>query len=161
MTQYYFETLPLHPPPEYLESCTSYAMRLAEANNLQTMASLSSCFFGEHNRVRMLDDNLPISLFHSFEIVANGSEIALSSTTFFHLRKKFGRSESPQSIVRFLSGTIASSLRYCPACISDRRYYSLLWRFLLIPGCVHHKCYLLDSCSRCGRSIPIFVRYLI
>ncbi len=156
MTQYYFETLPLHPPPEYLESCTSYAMRLAEANNLQTMASLSSCFFGEHNRVRMLDDNLPISLFHSFEIVANGSEIALSSTTFFHLRKKFGRSESPQSIVRFLSGTIASSLRYCPACISDRRYYSLLWRFLLIPGCVHHKCYLLDSCSRCGRSIPIF-----
>ena len=33
MQQYYFDTLPIHPPPERLESLTSYLIRLAEAND--------------------------------------------------------------------------------------------------------------------------------
>lgn len=55
-----------------------------------------------------------------------------------------------------LSGVIAPSLRYCPLCLLENPYYTLPWRFLSLRGCPKHACHLLEHCSHCGCSIPIF-----
>lgn len=156
--QYHFETLPVHPPPERLESFTSYLTRLAEANGLRSMEALAStCFFDQYVRtMRWQKDNPPIS-FGQLPIAANCHLSELLATTFFHLGKKFERPGLPQSLSHFLSGAIARFLRYCPQCIAEETpYYRLTWRFLLLSGCVRHNNMLLNTCGHCEHSIPIF-----
>jgi transcriptional regulator with XRE-family HTH domain len=154
---YYFETLPVHPHPERLESFTSYLTRLAEANGLRSLEALAStCFFDQYVRtMRWQKDNPPVS-FGQLPIAANCLPSELLATTFFHLGKKFERPGLPQSLSHFLSGAIARFLRYCPQCIAETPYYRLTWRFLLLSGCVRHNNMLLNACGHCDHSIPIF-----
>ena len=156
-THYYFETLPVHPPPERLESFTSYLTRLAEANGLRSMGALAStCFFDEYVRtMRWQKDTPPVS-FGQLPIAAVCHPSELLATTFFHLGKKFERPGQPQSLAHFLSGAIARFLRYCPQCIAETPYYRLTWRFLPLSGCVRHNTRLLSICGHCDHSIPVF-----
>src|SRR6266700_679889 len=102
-TTYFFDTLPIHPPPEPLESFTSYLTRLAEANSLKTMSSLAfTCFFDQKSKsIRWQKDNPPAS-FGMLPAAAKCSISSLLGTTFYHLGKKFERSSLPQSISHFL-----------------------------------------------------------
>jgi transcriptional regulator with XRE-family HTH domain len=156
-TTYFFDTLPIHPRPEHLESFTSYLTRLAEANGLKTISSLAfTCFFDQNlQTIRWQKDNPPVS-FGILPAAAKCSISRLLATTFFHLGKKFERSSLPQPISHFLSEETARSLRFCPHCIAECPYYLLTWRFLCVSGCARHSCFLLDICSYCGFSIPIF-----
>ena len=156
-TTYFFDTLPIHPQPEHLESFTSYLTRLAEANGLKTVSGLAfTCFFDQNlQTLRWQKDNPPVS-FGILPAAAKCSISRLFATTFFHLGKKFERSSLPQSISHFLSEETARSLRFCPHCIAECPYYLLTWRFLRVSGCAKHSCFLLDTCSYCGFTIPIF-----
>jgi len=157
---YYFEVLPLHPPPEYLESLTSYLMRLAEHNGISSIDGISAlCFPHQDRRItRYIADYPPIS-FDELTRVGTWSEEILRPTTFFHLAAKFGRSTLPQPISRFLSGCVSQYLRYCPVCFAEQRvrYYLLTWRFLIVTCCNKHKCRLLETCGHCGELIPLFI----
>ena len=154
---YYFDTLALHPKPEQLESLTSYLIRLAEANGIRTVDGLTAVCFPNQNRriTRDLADYPPISM---DELVRVGgcAQQALLKTTFVHVGAKFGRSIQPQPLSRFLSGSVAQHLRYCPMCLAEKElpYYSLVWRFFMIVGCPAHCSKLLDRCGRCERRIP-------
>jgi transcriptional regulator with XRE-family HTH domain len=152
---YYIDVLPIHPHPKQLESFTSYLTRIAEANGIASAQALSAiCFPGKNPRsTRIFADFPPVS-FGALPTVTTCSESELQATTFYFLGEKFGRSTKPHAIGHFLNGTIASSLRYCPACLAKQGYYSLIWRFLLLPGCAEHECRLLDRCGHCGRRIP-------
>ncbi len=156
---YYFDALPLHPPPEYLESLTSYLMRLAELNGISSMDGLSAlCFPHQDRRItRGIADYPPVS-FSDLTLVGTWSEETLRTTTFFHLAAKFGRSTLPQPMSRFLSGCVGRYLRYCPVCFAEQRvrYYLLSWRFLMVTCCCKHKCRLLEACWHCGELIPLF-----
>ena len=46
----------------------------------------------------------------------------------------------PLALHKFLAGSIAPTLRYCPLCLAEHTpaSYSLLWRFLVLPGCSEH-----------------------
>src|SRR5262245_20423143 len=115
---YYFDTLPIHPPPERLESLTGYLTRLAEANGILSIDGLSATCFPERDRriARSIADYPPLS-FTTLAHVTACSESLLRSTTFYHLGSKFGRSTHPQALSRFLSGSVAQYLRFCPACL--------------------------------------------
>ena len=156
---YYFDVLPLHPQPEYLESLTSYLMRLAELNGISSIDGLSAlCFSCQDRRItRDIADYPPVS-FGDLTKVGTWSEEILRTTTFFHLAAKFGRSTLPQPMSRFLSGCISPNLRYCPICFSEQResYYLLPQRFLMLTCCCKHKCRLLEACGHCGELIPLF-----
>ena len=54
-------------------------------------------------------------------------------------------------------GKPLSLLRYCPICVAEHNpaYYSLLWRFLVLPGCLEHRVALLDQCGHCGSPLPL------
>ena len=62
-TFYYFDVLPIHPQPEWLESFTSYLARLAAANHIRTRHRLFSiCFPDRHtSHAWTWTDHLPIS----------------------------------------------------------------------------------------------------
>ncbi len=156
---YYFDVLPLHPRPEYLESLTSYLMRLAKHNGISSIDGLSAlCFPHQDRRItRDIADYPPVS-FSDLTRVGTWSEEILRTTTFFHLAAKFGRSTLPQPVSRFLSGCVGRYLRYCPVCFAEQRdrYYLLTWRFLMVTCCRKHKRRLLEACGHCGELIPLF-----
>ena len=156
---YYFDVLPLHPRPEYLESLTSYLMRLAEHNGISSIDGLSALCFPQQDRriTRDIADYPPVS-FGDLTRVGAWSEETLRMTTFFHLAAKFGRSTLPQPASRFLSGCVGQYLRYCPVCFAEQqvRYYLLTWRFLMVTCCCQHQCRLQETCGHCGELIPLF-----
>src|SRR5207244_3700592 len=53
--------------------------------------------------------------------------------------------------------SLAPSFLYCPLCLAEHppAYYSLLWRFLALPGCIEHGVRFLDQCSHCGSPLPL------
>jgi hypothetical protein len=154
---YHFECLPVHPPPEPLESLTGYLIRLAQSNDILSVDGMSAlCFPQQDRRIpRGLADYPPLS-FSMLQASTMCPEARLRNTTFLHLVIKFGRSPHPQPVSRFLSGSLATTLRYCPACLSERLYYRLTWRFLAVEGCPTHSCRLLENCGYCHHPIPLF-----
>jgi hypothetical protein len=161
---YYFDTLPVHPKPGQLVSLTSYLTRVAEANEIHQPAWLFSLVQGDAARgkrtdIRRLVDNPPQAL-AAIATTISCTEEELFATTFHHLARKFGRPTLPISISQFLAGSVAKHLRYCASCLAERPYYSLLWRFSILPGCADHKNQLLELCEHCGHSIPLFALLL-
>jgi hypothetical protein len=154
---FYYETFPLHPPPERLESLTSYLTRLAEANKLESISSLAEICFPDqaYSTLRHLRD-YPLLTMELLQTVTTCTKGSLLKTTFYHLGKKFGHSIQPYLFPAFLSTSLAKYLRYCPRCITDQGFYSLAWRFTVLPGCHIHACRLLEECPHCRRSLPIF-----
>jgi transcriptional regulator with XRE-family HTH domain len=155
---YYFDTLPLHPSPEPLESFTSYLTRIAEVNSISHLSGLKA-FLGGYSHITNFADYPPRS-FGMLPMLAANCEAILLKTTFYHAGKKFGQVCQPPYLARFLSGLIASSLRFCPLCLQEDLFYRLTWRFLILPGCPKHACHLLGHCSFCGCPIPIFASSL-
>jgi transcriptional regulator with XRE-family HTH domain len=153
----YFDKLPTHPQPKPLESFTSYVIRLAQLNGVQTLSGIASiCSFGPlRYNVNHFNDYPPPSL-EGLSRVTLCSTTALRETTFFYLLNKFGRFKAPRASSYFLSGSVVPCLRYCPKCLDENCYYNLTWRFFLLPGCVEHTCRLLDKCGHCDHPIPLF-----
>ena len=80
----------------------------------------------------------------------------LNATTVYHLLRKFGRSDRlPASSYQFLRDSMVFHLRYCPRCLDEYGYISLLWRFVALRSCPQHGCDLLDRCGHCGGMIPL------
>jgi DNA-binding XRE family transcriptional regulator len=156
LDHYYFDVLQLHPPPEYLESLTSYLTRIAEMNGINGNKALATlCFSEESVNLWRLKD-YPHSSFSTLQSTIVKSEATLLKTTFHHLGKKFEYSTDVFPLSNFLSGSVSDCLRYCPLCLGDFPYYSLVWRFLALEGCWVHNCHLLEKCGHCGTKIPIF-----
>lgn len=103
----------------------------------------------------------PYRLYIRLAEVAGCSLARLQSTTFFHLGEHFGMPSYSPLLHRFLRTSLAGSLRYCPCCLAQHAlpYYSLIWRFSEVAGCIEHHCMLLNYCGHCGSSLPLFVRF--
>jgi hypothetical protein len=157
VTIYSFDVLPIHERPHSLETFTGWLRRNAAMNFLPSVDALVAlCFPSQNRRVaRQQADYPPLSIEEVAQ--AMNCEVAdVRATTFYHLGSKFARSPHPQALSRFLSGTIAPHLRYCPACIGETGYYRLTWRFATLIGCREHYCELLDCCGYCNAQIPLF-----
>lgn len=156
-----WQQLPLHPQPASLESVTSYITRLAQANGLQSIAELATLAGLTHNwqSLRSFPDG-SIANALGLTTLTGWTRTDLDTMTFLPLGRHFGRANSTQTLRRFLQGSLASHLRYCPLCLAehDFPYYRLSWRFLILSGCRTHHCWLLDHCGHCGPSLPLFVR---
>lgn len=153
-----WRVLPLRPPPEVLESQTSYLTRLAEANGLQSINELGA-LAGRMNFSRLKKrPNYPIPVSPGLVRVTGIPDAQWFETTFFHLLQRFGCAMNPPALHRFLAGSLAPTLRYCPICLAEHTpaYYSLLWRFLVLPGCTLHSVRFLDQCGHCRSPLPLF-----
>lgn len=159
MNSYFFETLPVHPQPKRLESFTSYLTRLAEANGIQLVSQLLKlCFPQGRPGFTLNTGDYPPRSFGVLPAMAVCRPSDLQSTTFYYLAQKFSRRTEAQPLSQFMSGTLSPGLRYCPDCLTERGYYSLVWRFFDLGGCPEHGCYLLDHCQHCGQKIPLLTQ---
>lgn len=155
-TSYHFDTLPVRPQPQPFESLSGYLTRLAEANHIRYSRTLFKLGFpDEKAKLTLNTGDFPPHSFGTLPTLVQCSAAKLLTTTFYHLGRKFGRVLEPLPLAQFLSGAIAPQLRYCPDCLAERGYYSLLWRFLMLEGCPDHDCQLLDRCGHCGQSVPL------
>lgn len=157
-----WRVLPVHPQPQWLESLSSYVIRLAEANGLQVTDELAALYGmkGRWKGVRLSLDYSSFS-FGRLASIAGCTLATLRDTTFYHLARHFACPVMHiPTLYRFFQGSIASSLRYCPGCLAEQPlpYYRLCWRFLAIGGCHHHGCRLLDACGHCAASLPLLPR---
>ena len=155
---YSFDTLPVHPSPEPFESLTSYLVRLAEANNIRYMSDLMAVIFPKRNVYKQgFFRDFPPRSFGDLPKVALCPEAQLQATTFYYLNEKFGMVDCGNRASVFLAESLSPHLRYCPLClaIQPRPYYSLLWRFKILPGCITHGTRLAEVCSQCRNPIPL------
>jgi hypothetical protein len=156
MKTYWFDVLPIHPPPERLESYTGYLTRLAEHNGLMRFTDLADRLFpGTHAlKVREFTDYTPSS-YGRLLCETTCTEMLLQTTTFFHLARKFGLSPLSYKLRAFMRGALSPHLRYCPHCIAETGFYQLPWRLYPLSGCPQHGCFLLDCCTFCGSAIRL------
>ena len=153
MTQYYFETLSLHPRPKRLESFTSYLARIANENGIKSISDLSEVLEAKINT--RIFDTPPLS-FGKIALYTYCEDSQIFATTFFHLVKKFHKSMHPRQIADFLQNSLSQHLRYCPKCLAEVPYYRLTWRFSVLPGCNVHGCRFLNQCGLCKKPLPLF-----
>lgn len=151
---FYFEVLPMHPPPQPLESFTSYLVRLAEANSLTTKSALTAIVF-PHMKFKPEWSDYSYLSYGTLPLASNCPESRLRATTFYPLLQKFGRAMAPIYCSRFLANSISLHLRYCPQCLAEHGFYSLVWRFWTVEGCPEHGRRLLDRCGHCGHQLPL------
>ena len=151
-----WKTLPLHPQPQWLESWSSYLIRLAEANGLKSINELAALagLKGGWKGVRASPDSYFAVSSERLAAITGCTQSTLRDTTFYHLVRHFSCPLLRAS--RFLQGSIAAYVRYCPHCLAGQLipYYRLPWRFLALSGCHTHGCHLLNACGHCGASIP-------
>ena len=158
-----WQQLPLHPQPAELESLTSYITRVAQANGLTASAELVALAGGTRSNwqtLRSFSDSSATSVL-GLTTLTGCTQTDLEAMTFLPLSRHFGRANSTQTLRRFLEGSLASHLRYCPLCLAehDFPYYRLPWRFLILSGCPTHRCQFLDHCGHCDASIPHLPHY--
>jgi TniQ protein len=155
-----WKVLPLHPQPKPLEALSGYILRLAEANGLKSvneLAHLSGLRSGWRD-LRLAPD---YSDFPTGKLawIAGCLPDNLRDMTFYHLARHFAcPTHSFGKMSAFLERSVASSLRYCPACLAEQPYHPLGFRFLALAGCYKHRCSLLSECGHCGASIPLLPR---
>src|SRR5260370_4220056 len=80
--------------------------------------------------------------------------------TFFQLLQRFGYAINRYSLHQLVRGILACSLCSCPVWLAGHApsCYSLLWRFLALPGCSEHAVRFLDQCGHCGSVLPLLRR---
>src|SRR6266496_2801906 len=114
-----WKVLPLHPRPQPLESMTSYITRLAEANGLQSINELGALAGGMRLSSLKRRPDYPASAYSGLAQITGHPEERWLDMTFFHLVQHFGRSMHPNPLHRFLAGSLAPCLRYCPSCLAE------------------------------------------
>ncbi len=116
-----WRVLPVHPQPQWLESLSSYVLRLAEANGLHVTDELAALYGmkGRWKGVRLSLDYSSFS-FGRLTSIAGCTLATLRGTTFYHLARHFACPVMHiPTLYRFFQGSIASSLRYCPGCLAE------------------------------------------
>jgi len=80
---------------------------------------------------------------------------ALQAMTFYYVNQHFGQLGETQSR-HPLRGCLVPHFRYCPVCLAENGYASLLWRFTLLTGCPQHQIRFQEACPICGHVLPLF-----
>ena len=152
-----WKVLPLRLHPEELESLTSYITRLTEANGLQSLNELGALAGGLRLSNLKRSPDYPTAAYPGLVQITGYPQEQWLNMTFFHLIQHFGCAMNPNSVHSFLAGSLAPFLRYCPICLAKYAptYYSLLWRFLVLPGCIEHGVRFLDQCGHCRSPLPL------
>ena len=106
-----WNVLPLHPHPEKHESLTSYMMRLASVNGLQSMHELLA-LAGIQRYIQQSWSNFAdypaASGLSGLAQITGCPQERLFSTTFLPLVQRFGRSTHPGHLRRFFQGSLTS-----------------------------------------------------
>lgn len=154
MNSYAFDVFPVRPSPQPLEALSSYLSRLAAANGIASCSGFLRWVFPNYTRYAHNITDFPLKRWDALPQVSALSLEALQSMTFYYVNQHFGLSEETQTR-HPLRGCLSPHLRYCPLCLSEKGYASLLWRITVLTGCVQHRIHFQEGCPHCGEAIPL------
>lgn len=129
--------LPFHPIPNAKEGLHGFLLRLAEGNGC--------------NGIKFLCGNKPVS-----------SEVLIQWLGL----------KTDRRLVRILTQLSYSKMtyrplwnykssRYCPECLKGRQIWRQEWELTLFTVCPIHKCYLIETCTDCGKQLTWKRRQLL
>lgn len=75
--------------------------------------------------------------------------------TYASIYKKLGISNDKVKNSRVLSSLIEKHRKLCPKCITEDRYYKLIWQVKEVLYCENHSLELISRCPCCNKQIPI------
>lgn len=152
-----WKVLPVHPQPQPLEALSSYLTRVAAENGLWSIFTLGKLAGGVHMTPLQWRAEYPAASYQGLSELTMYPQERWVDLTLFPLLRHFGRATTIPAVRSLLVGSLAESARYCPLCLTEYHpsSYSLLWRFLLLPGCMTHEVYLLDRCGHCESVLPL------
>lgn len=154
MNSYAFDVFPIRPSPQPLEALSSYLSRLAAANGIASCSGFLRWIFPNYTRYAHHITDFPLKRWDALPQVSTLSLETLQSMTFYYVNQHFGLSEQTQTR-HPLRGCLSPYLRYCPVCLSEKGYASLLWRITILTGCAQHQIRLQECCPHCGETIPL------
>jgi len=154
MNSYAFDVFPVRPFPQPLEALSSYLSRLAVANGIASCSGFLRWIFPNYTRYAHHITDFPLKRWDALPQVSALSLDTLQSMTFYYVNQHFGLSEETQTR-HPLRGCLSPHLRYCPLCLSEKGYASLLWRITVLTGCAQHQIRFQEGCPHCGETIPL------
>lgn len=151
--------LPYHPTPFDGESLSSFLMRVALGNNIESAYQFWGRVFPEHRGqlIRFLDlsPNVDGSLpWGRLPALLGISEEQLSAMSLFDFFENIGCS-GVNSSPREFSGKrlLSKKLRFCPECLRQFGGYMLIWKIPSVQICDKHRCLLQHLCPTCGSEL--------
>jgi hypothetical protein len=79
----------------------------------------------------------------------------LHASTFSYLTEAFLGQYDYLSSYKWLKPSLKNFFSFCPICVRQYKYHSLVWRFRENPGCPEHGIKLVDRCYLCGALLPL------
>jgi len=154
---------PMHLGTEYVESLTSYLMRLSESHSLRLFPLVKSEILPIANsryHTNYKDAKIFLGLFGNRVNKVNCK--SLCSDRLINVLHELTQQDSVHEMVFSLFGGVVRDTRaWCPQCINewitDNKiiYEPLIWAFSLIKMCPIHEVRLQESCPSCNKQLKI------
>jgi transcriptional regulator with XRE-family HTH domain len=152
-----YNTLPIHPPPNKLQSQTSYLENLVITNKLIEGIYIQQLAFPYYNkRYFATTPDFPLNDNSHLVQACGCTSDQLDAMTYKHIASKFSRGSNIKSISMFLADAMSNYARQCVKCVQERGFRTLVDRFALLEFCSIHGEKLLDMCPSCGQKISCF-----
>nr|WP_282446398.1 TniQ family protein [Paenibacillus silvae] len=144
--------------PQEEESLSSFILRTARSNGASIHWLMNNYRTRNSDQIKISDISrldvcpsnvLDIGLIEKHLCLEIGSLNKLSLQNIMVKFKGDGRPENS----RIMRGMIRKNFHYCPVCLYESDYYSLLWRIESINFCFKHYVKLMPVCESCKRSI--------
>ncbi|WP_336765901.1 TniQ family protein [Paenibacillus sp. USHLN196] len=144
--------------PQEDESLSSFILRTARSNGASIHWLMNNYRTRNSDQIKISDISrldvcpsnvLDIGLIEEHLCLEIGS---LSKLSLQNIMEKFKGDGRPENS-RIMRGMIRRNFHYCPVCLYESDYYSLLWRIESINFCFKHYVKLISVCESCKRSI--------
>ncbi|MEO2255403.1 TniQ family protein [Paenibacillus amylolyticus] len=158
MATEYSPSLSVKVAPQENEALSSFIIRAARSNGAGIHWFMNNYRSSNSDQIKISDISrldfypynvLNIRLIEQHLHLEKGS---LSGLSFQNILAKFKGAGRPENS-RFMKGLIRKDLHYCPFCLCEGDYYSLLWRIETINFCFKHHTQLTTICNSCERTI--------
>ncbi|MCM3719430.1 TniQ family protein [Fictibacillus phosphorivorans] len=148
--------LPIKVNPFSDESLLSYLMRVSKGNHINLISFLNNEVGVVKNiqasELRVININPTIMIdIEKWKKFSRQSSDPLRMTFYYGLVNFTPNNDLTHS--RFFSSIFTDTLKFCPLCLKDQKYYRLLWEIDEMNICLKHQIALNNQCDKCVNSI--------
>lgn len=151
--------LPIHFPPGYGESLSSWLSRLAISHHLNPSIFFRISIRSQQDIFKQdIDIKCPQSVLEEISTFTGKSLNVVKETTFMPFQDYlYIHNQTSTALPRWVGPAYIRKntehhfgLKICPECMRELPYIRLLWRCTFFVVCPQHGIKLIDRCERCG-----------
>lgn len=149
---------------EFIESLTSYLIRLAEAHSVTFRDLLTFEIAPEINNQYIIKSSFSGgNRFYDGAVTINGMDKNASNLAEVVSRLTGQKGLEELTLLRFKNvfpnrNLLRRHVAWCPICLEEENYYPLIWSFTTYKVCIKHRINLREKCENCDKPIPFLHR---